>query len=126
MDARARSEPGAPVGTAEEEASEVLVALVTGPDAEALLQLGRRLVEERLAACANVLPGVASVFRWEGDVQEEGEALAILKTTRGRVEALRERVLALHPYDEPEFLALPVVAGSSSYARWVIASVDGG
>ncbi len=106
-----------------EEASEVRVILVTGPDAEVLLDLGRRVVEERLAACVNVFSGVASVFRWEGEVQEEGEALAILKTTRERVEALQERVLALHPYDEPEFLALPVVMGSSSYARWVIGSV---
>lgn len=108
----------------EREVEAVVVVLVTGPDRSALESLGRRLVEERLAACANVIGGVASIFRWEGAVQDEAEALAILKTTRPRVPALRERVLALHPYEEPEFLALPVVAGSASYARWVADSVE--
>lgn len=102
---------------------ETLVVLVTGPDRETLLRIGRVVVEERLAACANVLGGVVSIYRWEGDVQEEGEVLAILKTTRGRAEALQRRVVALHPYDEPEFLALPVERGSASYMQWVAASV---
>lgn len=105
---------------------DVVVVLVTGPDAATLAELGRTVVEERLAACANVLPGVRSVFRWEGAVQEEDEALAILKTSAGRVEALRRRVRETHPYDEPEFLVLAVDGGSESYLRWVAASVTEG
>lgn len=105
------------------ETDRVLVVLVTGPDAEMLVELGRTVVEERLAACANVLDGIASVFRWEGEVKEEGEALALLKTTTARAEELRRRVLELHPYDVPEFLALAVDVGSRSYTEWVASSV---
>jgi len=97
--------------------------LVTGPDPEALLALGRTLVEERLAACVNVLPDVRSAYRWEGRVEEAGEALALLKTTAERLDALTARVRDLHPYEEPEVLALPSAGGSSSYAAWVRASV---
>jgi periplasmic divalent cation tolerance protein len=101
------------------------VALVTGPDRETLAGLGRRVVEERLCACANVLPGVLSVYRWEGTVEEDPEALALLKTTGDALDALRDRVLELHPYDEPEFVALRVDGGSASYLGWIADSVDG-
>lgn len=97
---------------------ETVVVLVTGPDAE-LETMAERVVEERLAACANLIPGVRSVYRWEGEVQRDDEALAVLKTTRTAVEALRDRVLELHPYDVPEFLALPVEVGSGPYMRWI-------
>lgn len=99
--------------------SGVCVVLVTGPDRDALLALGRSLVRERLAACANVLGDVTSVYRWAGEVEEADEALAILKTTGARLEALTARVRELHPYDEPEVVAVPVVGGSPSYLAWV-------
>lgn len=99
--------------------SDVLVVLVTAPSADQAAALARALVEERLAACGNVLPGVRSIYRWEGEVREDAEALLVLKTTRARLEALRERVLALHPYEVPEVLALPVEAGSAAYLAWV-------
>lgn len=105
---------------------DVVVVLVTGPDATSLRELGRRVVEERLAACANVLEGVDSIYRWEGRVEETEEALAVLKTTGGRAGELQRRVLALHPYAEPEFLVLPVRDGSASYLGWVAASVRPG
>ena len=105
-------------------AADVRLALVTGPG-EDLRRLGRRLVNERLAACVNVLDGVTSVYRWEGAVERASESLALIKTTAARQEALRERVLALHPYDEPEYLALEVDGGSASYLRWVAESVSG-
>lgn len=111
---------------AEPRGEAVFVVFVTGPDRETLRDLGRRLVEERLAACANVWDGIDSVFRWRGEVQEEREALALLKTTGGRLEALRGRVAELHPYDEPEFLALAVDTGSPSYLAWVVDSVASG
>lgn len=109
---------------------EVRVVLMTAPDAEAARALGRHLVEERLAACANVLPGLTSVFRWEGAVEEEAEALVILKTTASRVDELVRRAAELHPYDVPEVLALPVLGGHAPYLDWVLAqtgedAVDG-
>lgn len=99
------------------------VVLVTGPDREQLTEMGRRLVEEGEAACVNVTDGVRSVYRWQGEVQEDDEALALVKTTRARLKDLEALVQELHPYDEPEFLALPVRAGSASYLDWVADSV---
>ena len=104
--------------------TDALVVLVTAPSAEQAAELARALVEERLAACGNVLPGVRSVYRWEGSVREDAEALLVLKTTRARLEALRERVLALHPYQVPEVLALAVEAGSAAYLAWISAETS--
>jgi periplasmic divalent cation tolerance protein len=101
--------------------TDALVVLVTTPTPERAAELARALVEERLAACGNVLPGVRSVYRWEGRVQDEHEALLLLKTTRARFEALRARVLALHPYQVPEIVALPIEAGSAPYLAWIAA-----
>ena len=101
--------------------TDALVVLVTAPSAEQAAALARALVEARLAACGNVVPGLRSIYRWEGQVRDEPEALLVLKTTRDRLEALRERVLALHPYDVPEVLALPVEAGSAAYLAWLAA-----
>jgi len=98
----------------------VLVVLVTAPTADRASALARALVEERLAACGNVLPGMRSIYRWEGKVEDEPEALLVLKTTRDRFEALRDRVLALHPYQTPEVVALPVETGSAAYLAWVV------
>jgi periplasmic divalent cation tolerance protein len=97
-----------------------LVVLVTAPSAEKALELARALVGERLAACASLVPGVRSIYWWEGKVQDEPEALLVLKTTRDRFEALRDRTLALHPYQVPEVIALPVEAGSAAYLEWLV------
>ena len=99
--------------------TEAIVVLVTTPTPERAAELARALVEERLAACGNVVPGLRSIYRWEGKVEDESEALLLLKTTRARFEALRERVLALHPYAVPEVIALPVVAASEPYLAWI-------
>jgi len=99
---------------------EALVVFVTAPSADKGMELGRALVQERLAACANLVPAIHSIYWWEGRVQEDGEALLLVKTTRDRFEALRDRVLALHPYQVPEVLALPVAAGSASYLEWIL------
>jgi periplasmic divalent cation tolerance protein len=96
-----------------------LVVLVTAPSAEGAARIGRVLVEERLAACVNVLPGVTSIFFWEGKLEESPEALMLIKTDPQRYEALERRVLELHPYSVPEVLALPVEAGSPAYLSWV-------
>ena len=99
--------------------TDALVVLVTTPTPERAAEIARAVVEERLAACGNVVPGLRSIYRWEGKLQDEGEALLVLKTTRARFEALKERVLALHPYQVPEVIALPVQAGSAPYLAWI-------
>ena len=101
--------------------TDALVVLVTTPSPERAAEIARALVEERLAACGNVVPGVRSIYRWEGKVHDDAEALLVLKTTRGRLEALRERVLALHPYEVPEVIALPIEAGNARYLAWITA-----
>ena len=101
--------------------TDALVVLVTVPTPQRAAEIARAVVEERLAACGNVVPGLRSIYRWEGEVQEDEEALLLLKTTRARFEALRARVLALHPYDVPEVIALPVEAGSAAYLDWIAA-----
>jgi periplasmic divalent cation tolerance protein len=100
---------------------DALVVLVTAPSPDQAAEIARALVEERLAACGNVVPAIRSIYRWEGKVHDDAEALLVLKTTRGRFEALRDRVLALHPYDVPEVLALPVEAGNAAYLAWIAA-----
>jgi periplasmic divalent cation tolerance protein len=102
---------------------QVLVALTTAPSVEVAERIGRSLVEERLAACANVLGGVTSIFRWKGAVERESEVLVILKTTAGEVEALERRVAELHPYEVPELLAFPIEVGHAAYLEWVRAEV---
>jgi periplasmic divalent cation tolerance protein len=104
-------------GTAGKEA--VHVVLVTVPDAEVGAELARRLVEEGLAACVNLVPGVRSIYRWQGAVQEDAEILLIAKTRAALVDALTARVCALHPYKLPEVIALAVAAGSEPYLDWV-------
>ena len=105
---------------------EVRVVLMTAPDLDVARELGRRLVEERLAACANVVPGLISIFHWDGEVQDQSEVLLILKTTRSSVGALVERAASLHPYDVPEVLGLTVVEGYAPYLDWVRSEVGAG
>ena len=104
-------------------ASRAVVVLLTGPTAEALQAIGGSLVEERLAACVNVLPGVKSIYRWEGAVEESDEALAIVKTTVARLPGLEARVGELHPYELPEILAVEPDGGSIAYLDWIRESV---
>jgi periplasmic divalent cation tolerance protein len=85
--------------------------------------LGRTLVEEGLAACVNVLPPMESVYRWQGSVHQDAERQLVIKTRAERVDALYGRLETLHPYEVPEFLVLPVSAGSPSYLDWVKGSV---
>jgi periplasmic divalent cation tolerance protein len=99
------------------------VVLVTMPDREKALAMAHTLVEEKLAACVNVGPEVRSVYRWQGKVSEDPEVLCVMKTTRDGFEALRARVVSLHPYEVPEVIALPVVAGHAPYLDWLLASV---
>lgn len=94
----------------------VLTTLPADADAQAF---ARALVEERLAACVNLLATMESVYRWEGEVQRETERQLMIKTSRQRVAALWERLRELHPYDVPEFIVLEIVDGSDAYLRWL-------
>ena len=98
---------------------DVLVVFTTWPDATAARAAARVLVEERLAACANLVPAIESIYRWEGKVETANEVLMILKSTLGRYEELETRIKALHSYEVPEIIGLPVNEGLLSYLRWV-------
>lgn len=102
-----------------EPAGGVRVVLTTCPDPATADRIARTLVQERLAACGNVVPGVTSIYRWEGRIETAGECLLILKTRAERLAALAARLDEIHPYDVPEVLALPVEAGATAYLRWV-------
>lgn len=99
--------------------TEVRVVLVTAPGVDVARDLARALVEAKLAACVNLVPGIRSVYRWEGEVQEDEEVLLVLKTRADRGAALASRIRELHPYDLPEVLELPAVGGSPAYLDWV-------
>jgi len=77
------------------------------------------LVERQLAACVNILPSVESIYRWKGELNRDGEALALIKTTTGGYPALEAALVELHPYEVPEVIALEVTAGSAGYLGWV-------
>jgi periplasmic divalent cation tolerance protein len=99
------------------------VVLVTTSTQEDALTLGRVLVDERLAACVNVLPGLTSIYRWEGRREEAAECLLVIKTDGARYPALERRVHELHSYRVPEVLALRVDAGAPAYVQWLSESV---
>jgi periplasmic divalent cation tolerance protein len=99
----------------------VLVVLCTFPDVGMARQTGTALVEAQLAACVNLLPGVESIYRWQGAVERAGEVLAVFKTTASAWPAFEQRLRELHPYDVPEIVALKPEQVAESYARWVMA-----
>ena len=103
-------------------AEEFVVVLVTAESADEAAGIGRTLVEERLAACANVVGPIRSIFRWKGAIEDAPEHLLMLKARASDVAALEGRVRALHSYDVPEVLALPIRAGSRPYLDWLTES----
>ncbi len=99
--------------------SDPVLALSTMPDEADATELARALVARRLAACVNLLPGARSIYRWQGEPRADDEVLLLIKTTRGRVDALREWLDHHHPYDVPELIVLPIEDGLPSYLEWV-------
>jgi periplasmic divalent cation tolerance protein len=102
------------------------LVFMTAPSAEAGEAIARTLVEERLAACGSIVPGMTSLYWWEGAVQRDAEVLVLFKTTAERVAALTQRAADLHPYDVPELLAVEVASGLGPYLDWIDASTDPG
>jgi periplasmic divalent cation tolerance protein len=100
----------------------VVVLTALGAPREAQ-QIARTLVDERLAACVNVVPGVVSVYRWKGTVEQEGEVLLVIKTLAERVDALKARLLELHPYELAEVVVIPIVGGHGAYLEWIAQQV---
>jgi len=113
------------VTTPADENPELVLALSTAPDAAQAARIARALVEERLIACANLVPGLTSIYRWQGQVQEEGEVLLLMKTRRSLVRRLKERLPQLHPYQVPELVVAPVEEGLEPYCRWVVDETEG-
>jgi periplasmic divalent cation tolerance protein len=101
----------------------VLVLTTIGADADAAA-LARTVVDERLAACVNVLPPMTSIYRWQGKVEENREQQLLIKTTVARLPSLEARLRTLHPYDVPEFLVLRAAGGSDAYLDWLRASAS--
>ncbi len=100
------------------------MVLVTCPSIAEARRIGRSLVEKKLAACANILAGVESIYRWKGKVERAREVLVVMKTTAARLRELEREVKRVHGYEVPEFIALPIVAGSQEYLEWVGKSVQ--
>lgn len=108
-------------GDAPARGEDVLVCLCTFPDAETASRIAQALVEARVAACANLLPPATSVYRWQGRVEIASEVPALIKTRRDRLDALRDLLVRLHPYDVPELVAIETVGGLPAYLHWVAA-----
>src|SRR5258706_3422222 len=99
----------------------VIVLTTVGVDFDAR-PIARDLVEQRLAACVNIIPAVTSIYRWQGRVEEEGEQLLVIKTVDANVDALRAALFARHPYEVPEFVVLPIASTSEAYGAWLLES----
>ena len=102
-----------------------VVCMITMPDAEQGKELARKLLNEKLVACVNVIPAVTSLYWWEGKISEDPESLLILKTTQHKVEALIKAVKAHHPYSVPEVISMAIDQGNPDYLQWIDESLEG-
>jgi periplasmic divalent cation tolerance protein len=102
----------------------IRIVMTTTANAEEAVRLGRTLVEERLAACATLIPAVQSIYRWQGAIESATETLLLLKTGSEQLAALEARLHELHSYQTPEFLVLGVEAASQPYLEWLLASLS--
>eukprot|EP00245_Coleochaete_scutata_P003407 TRINITY_DN15029_c0_g5_i2.p1 TRINITY_DN15029_c0_g5~~TRINITY_DN15029_c0_g5_i2.p1 ORF type:complete len:177 (-),score=28.33 TRINITY_DN15029_c0_g5_i2:190-720(-) len=105
-------------------ATPAVVAYITINNKDEAKKLATSIVENKLAACVNIVPGIESTYWWEGKVSTDAEVLLIVKTRQSLVDSLTRHVEANHPYDLPEVIALPIVAGNSKYLKWIEESTD--
>jgi periplasmic divalent cation tolerance protein len=103
-------------------AEKILLALSTFPDAETARRISNQLVTEKFAACANILPGVESIYRWKEKIETANETLVFFKLSQDRQAAFQEKLRSLHPYEVPEIVFVPVASGLPDYLRWVAES----
>ncbi len=94
-------------------------------DQDSARQVGTTVVESQLAACVNLVPGVTSIYQWKGKIEEEGEVIALIKTTAEKLIELEAFLQENHPYEEPEFIVVPIEAGSTGYLDWIRGSMTG-
>jgi len=97
----------------------IVLALSTFPDVETARRVSQQLVADKLAACANILPAIESIYFWKDKVEQAGEVLVFFKTTKDRQSAFQEKLRSLHPYEVPEIIFTTIDAGSPDYLRWV-------
>lgn len=102
---------------------EQILVYITTPDVEQARRIGRALVERRLAACVNILPGMESMYWWDGSVHNDHEAVLLVKTMAAALDSLKETVRELHPYEVPCIVALGLVGGHEPFLRWIEAEV---
>lgn len=102
-----------------------IAVLTNVPDAATAEKIAHSLVKRRLAACVNILPVVNSVYRWEGRIEQAAETTLLIKSTQGRYAELETAIVELHPYDVPEIIALPIVAGLPAYLQWLSSQTAG-
>jgi periplasmic divalent cation tolerance protein len=100
--------------------AEAVIVLTTAPDAKHAEDIARRLVEQRLAACVNVCAPMISYYRWKGAIERDEEHQLVIKTVAAQVDAVEACIKALHPYEVPELLVIPIVDGGRSYLDWLI------
>ena len=105
-------------------AAQSRVVLVTAPDLRVARRLARTALQARLAACANLIPGLESHYWWRGKIETAREVLLLFKTRANRLRALERLIVAEHPYDTPEFVALPLAAGAERYLAWIASEVS--
>lgn len=105
-------------------AEETLIAFGTFPDVETARTIARTLVEEKLVACANIVPQIESIYHWQGKIESSAETLVIFKTTHGRYAQFEQRLKSLHPYEVPEIIAIEPKLGLPAYLQWVVDSVS--
>lgn len=99
--------------------SDYQVVLVTAPDAEVGRKVAQKVLEEKLVACVNIVPQIESMYWWEGKIDSSNEVLLVMKTLTAHIKDLETAVIAAHPYDTPEFVVLPITAGSQKYLSWI-------
>lgn len=102
-----------------------IIVFCTFPDAETARRIARILVEEKLAACANLIPQVESIYRWKGAIETASEVQALIKSTTWKYQMLEARILKLHPYEVPEIVSVRINDGHLDYLRWIEESVIG-
>ena len=105
------------------DSSEPIVVLMTAANREEANQIAELLVSVRLAACVQILPEIESVYRWQGEVKREKEILLLAKTTRSRFDELESKVRAMHSYETPEIIAVPVTGSSAPYLGWLLSEL---
>lgn len=105
--------------------TQAILIITNVPDSAVAGKISRQLVENRLAACVNVLPPVNSVYHWQGAVEEATEITLLIKTTQNQYSKVEQKIVELHPYDVPEVIALPIVNGLPSYLGWIASETSG-